>query len=717
MIIVSDEQILHNQQLFLQRLKEGSGAILESSYLSKTFPKYEREYNRTYPYVVKIPKSIKELAQGDFEPAYEIIVKEPFKGSFCNIWFGDSAKGVNLHCGYVDGNSSQPSKYVLGDNNVHMILAGATGQGKSVALNSIIFGFCLEYAPWEVDLTLCDAKIVEFKSYAKQTPMPHIRRIAATNDTDYILSVLELLKDEMTLLNSAFTKAGVKKIEDFREATGLCLPQHIIVVDEYQALVQSSKKDASKLADLIDAFARLGRNTGYHIILASQEISSDIDKGTLANIKLRACLGCSGDVSDKVLGNSAAKMNYGQKGRLIINDNPVESNNEQYNCNIVVPFMPDSERVSLGEEIIRKAKDISYESVLSFFDAEAPLMEEEYQSYLNSFEKKNRIILGPPSYVTNEAEQILALDLTGKDIENLLVLTSGNNNNIRYFKTLMGNVKRFPDVQNLIICLDDIFVEKGNANQYAAGKLFNTDNNFASNTTLSIASTTLFRRWISVEIDEAVFGNQIMNNNNYDEYFYEIIPKGSEEDTEINRQRFSAGMYLVSTNVNLQRLISVDTVNQSDKKVDFNKRCAIELARVIHAYRIYHSESTQITIDNFPPIFVWILGLDKMQGIGRDTKNAYINKLKTLLLDCSRYNIRFILFSNKLEDIQDITNGIRWCIIDDVAERERNRIKGIPTDDYPRNVGPLLAMLTDQLSSKNKIRKFKKMQLAGEFLL
>ena len=241
MIRLSNEDIKHNHEKYLQAYKSASASFLESAYIKKTFPLLESESNRTYPYQVKLPKSLPELLHGDFEPSKIITVNEPFQGLYSNIWFGDASSRCTLRCGYVDGNSSKLCQQTIGAEDIHMVLGGATGQGKSVTLNSIIFGFCMEFAPWEVDLTLCDAKIVEFKSYALQHPLPHIRRIAATEDADYIISVLDTLRAEMQLWNSIFPIAGVKKIDDFRKKTGLCILQHIIVIDEFQYLGKANK--------------------------------------------------------------------------------------------------------------------------------------------------------------------------------------------------------------------------------------------------------------------------------------------------------------------------------------------------------------------------------------------------------------------------------------------------------------------------------------------
>ena len=162
MIRISNEDILTQTELCAKAIKAGIGALPEEKFLRKSFPILAERAKRTYPYQVKIPKSVKEMADGDFEPAQVITINEPIIGPYGPMWFGDSTGGIALRCGYKDGDSRYINDVVLGDENIHGIMGGATGQGKSVTLNSILYGICYEYAPWEVKLTLSDAKIVEF---------------------------------------------------------------------------------------------------------------------------------------------------------------------------------------------------------------------------------------------------------------------------------------------------------------------------------------------------------------------------------------------------------------------------------------------------------------------------------------------------------------------------------------------------------------------------
>lgn len=704
MIRLSNEDIKHNHEKYLQAYKSASASFLESAYIKKTFPLLESESNRTYPYQVKLPKSLPELLHGDFEPSKIITVNEPFQGLYSNIWFGDASSRCTLRCGYVDGNSSKLCQQTIGAEDIHMVLGGATGQGKSVTLNSIIFGFCMEFAPWEVDLTLCDAKIVEFKSYALQHPLPHIRRIAATEDADYIISVLDTLRAEMQLWNSIFPIAGVKKIDDFRKKTGLCIPQHIIVIDEFQTLFKNAKKKLNTILDIITAFAKLGRSTGFHLLLASQELGSDIPKDVLANISIRAAMGCDANVSEMILGNDEAKYNKGKRGKLIINRETAKG--KEANVQIRVPFMPDDERLALGQNIIDNANKIGYSTVLSFYDAEASIDEKEYANYLRQFDASNlRLLLGEPSYV-KEGEQIVPLNFNGKEMENLLVLTPTLSNQERYFKMLKENVKRYPKLQHMVISLSEVFTENCNAQEIASNNMFSDKKSF-DNDVLDMSFTLIARRKLCVAIDRLIFNNDNLNGNETDFYFK--FEKGSDFDTELNRKRFAAGLYLLGNDTDLIKSFGLDKISITEERV---KKIINTVAVAITTTNLYGCGNTMLDKTKLPPIFVWLLGMNRMIGLGRDTRNQNVQIFKKWLQDCTEYGIRYIIFTNTMEDVTDLRGGLRWAIVDNASAKDLATLR--IADDFPDMVSSNLGVLVDLLAVNDKCIKFKKMRLENE---
>lgn len=711
MLKVGDDDIATNHYLYINSYKtSASASFLEDKFIEKSFPKIEQTYKRSYPYDILLPKSLDEMIKGDFSPERIIRITEPIKGLYSDIWFGDSSTGVALRGGYIDGDSRKICKQRLDDADIHMVLGGSTGQGKSVTLNAFIFGLCLEYAPWEIALTLCDAKIVEFKSYALQTPMPHIKNIAATGDVDYLLSVLESLSTEMMRLNSVFTKAGVKNIKDFRKKTGLCLPQNIIVIDEFQTMFKMAGKKKNKVEEILDSFARLGRNTGYHLLLASQELGSEISSATLANIKVRAAVGCTGAISEKILGNDGAKNNFGKKGYLLFNTN-AEGHSKAENVLVRVPYMPDSQRLQIGEHIIKTGELFKYKRPMSFYDEEKTIEESEHLQYLKSFPLDNdSIILGEPSFVMDGDEKLVRLKFDRKDVENICVLTSGNKNIKRYFGMLRDNMRiHNRKEQHIVIAADSIFADDCNAKEVATPRMYTESKIFESDM-LNIAFSLINRRKVCIQIDKAIFENGTTYDASFDEIFYAYFDHNSKFDTELNKLRSYVFDGLLKSDSNIQGMYPTDRVKDDNYVM-------AQLRIILETFETYNSINSQLKVDDMPPIYVWLLGANKIIGLGRDSKSSNVSRLKKAMQDCTQFNIRFIMFTPTMEDIENLLSGIRWFIVDSVQQREIAKIKA--QEDFPEQVAGVLGVLYDTLSAdvNHKCIKFKKMVLDGELIV
>lgn len=712
MIKIDDEDIKSNHALFLKAYKDAVNVPLtQEGFMRKTFPKLAEKANRTYPYEVRIPKSISEMLAGDFEPARIITVTKPMQGPWSPIWFGDATDGVYLRAGYVDGNSSLVSDQRLDDATIHMILGGSTGQGKSVTLNSIIYGLCSEYAPWEVSLALCDAKIVEFKAYALETPLPHIRSIAATGDSDYLVSVLQSVLDEMNKLQSVFALAGAQKISEFREKTGLCFPQHIIIIDEFQTMFMNAKKRKNEIAEILNKIIRLGRNAGYHLILASQELGSDITPEMISNIQVRAAMGClTGNVSEKILGNDGAVAYVGKKGHMLYNTNP-ESHNKADNVHVRVPYMPKKMMHELAFGIIGKGKEFGFTEPISFYDETAQILEKDYRGFLQQFRQtSNRLLLGEPSYVMEGDEQVVSIDFTGDDIENLCVLTNNSNNFQRYFKMLKTNLDLYDNsVQSLLVCLDKMYDKWGAAQ--LKGLKFRDDKRDFNNSCLRLSFDLVTRRKLMLEIDNIVFTPDF-NTEIVPDGFYDVFEKGSEYDTATTRGRYRVAMGLIFNDPNFKESYCVSSKGNAGQQEDWARR---EVHTIIKSYFSYGCSNSRISKSNFQKIFVWVLGIDKMLGLVRDPKVANKNRMKKMLQDSTDVEIRYVLFTSTTEDLEEIViSAIRWVICDNVATRELNRIKA--NEDYPEQVGPVLGVLYSK-GATPPCRKFKKMTLDGELLI
>lgn len=319
------------------------------------------------------------------------------------MWFNTTMKGINIRLGYDKGDSALPSAIELGDDVVHMMLGGATGAGKSVALNTVICNLLIEYPPWELDIYLGDFKKVEGARYANRMSTPHMKIVAATGSTEFILSLYRELIKEMNDRQALFVKVGVQKIEDFRKKFGLVMPRVLLIVDEFtqmyenikasEALGNDSAADDKRAVDsALSDIARLGRSMGIHMCLSSQQLDN-LDSGVANQFKAGATLKAPPAVSTSLIGNDAGATIRG-KGKGYYNCNKAA---KAYADNVLVriPFLNSEQseadaaagKLTNLHEILKCAVDnaeaLNYRKGLVFYDEDAPIPAQKYLDAVN----------------------------------------------------------------------------------------------------------------------------------------------------------------------------------------------------------------------------------------------------------------------------------------------------------------------------------------------
>lgn len=708
MLNIADSDIIEQTGVILNAMHNSKvGTIAGDEFQRHSFPLLESMHPRTYPYEVRIPKSLQEMSQGDFEPARVITIEKPFKGPYSDMWFGDATKGVSLLCGYINGDNRYVCDTPLGDDAVHGIMVGATGQGKSVTLNSIIYNACTLYAPWELHLTLSDAKIVEFKSIALNNPMPHIETVAATGDVDYLYSVLLEKHAEMELVNSIFTVAAktfgkeVKKIADFRKVTGLMLPQNLLIFDEFQAMFSNAKKLSGKIAAELDSFARLGRNAGYHLLLTSQELGTDIPKATLANIRFRGAMGCEPDVSKTILGNPNAANNLGRKGKMIINLNSAKEHNESDNINVSVPYI-DPQTGEIAKVLIETGRQMGVAQHLNFYDEQKIEHPDEFKEFLAKQPINAGVLyFGEPSFLTDEPTNRLVLKFSNEENNNIMVLSAMQLDIMRHFIALKENVLRH-GTPNVVLCGAHLYEEYG-AHELAP-QLFFEDKDYEHSQALTVARSLIYRRIMCLLTDSYIFekGNTSADVSVIEEMFYAKIEHGSKYDTELNKLRFFVMKNLMNSDPILVNAYS----NLSDEgKLN-------TLHATIKTFEAYGAIDSHLTKDMVPQLTVWMLGFDKLLGFGIMQKSNNMKDFKQMLIDCGSANIRFFMFGTSFAEFTDLRELMHWYILDHPVPTDITKIN--KDDNYPERVSGPLAVVYDIKDKQFGCKKFKKLFFDGE---
>jgi hypothetical protein len=284
------------------------------------------------------------------------------------IWFNTTINGINLRPGLKDEEWSSPTAITLGDDAVHSLVAGRTGSGKSVFLNSIIFSLLTEYSPWELDLYLADFKKVEFSRYLSKCDVPHIKAIAATSEIRYVLSLLNYLANCMSARQNFFAYIGQQKLSEVREKYQIVLPRVLLIVDEFQQLfLEATSREEMQISELLTSITKLGRATGFHLMFASQEMSGTMSHSAFANFKVRFALACDIEVSSRILGNSAAAK-LDKKGMVLANIGATKEDNNQL---FKVPFVSEEYFYTYLQDITNYGEKAKYNSVHKFYQEDS----------------------------------------------------------------------------------------------------------------------------------------------------------------------------------------------------------------------------------------------------------------------------------------------------------------------------------------------------------
>ena len=676
--------------------------IFYDDYLRKALAPEMKKVKLKEPKIIKIPKDMDSLLKRDFEPAREIKITEYPVIDNIPFWTGDSTKGVTIQIGYENGDSRFPCSIEFSDKLIHGILAGATGMGKSVALDAVIYGIMTKYAPWEVCLTLADAKIVSFKTLADKG-FPHIQSIAATEDVDYLISVLEYKYDEMKKMNSVLTNSGTgaKNIEELREFTGLCFPQNIIIVDEFQAMFKGAGKKASKLQALLDGFGRLGRNTGYHILLTSQELSSDV-KPIMGNIKIRMALGCSASVSEQILSNDAART-LKQKGRLIMNTEPFEANNKEFNVEYRVPWLdPKRSAVLLNKVIPALGKQFGFSYNLNFYDDYDIVFEKKYPDYIRQFPRDNNTVyLGEPCYYCDEANKIYKIKLKGKSLENFIILNHVESNQVRFAKMLKENFLMHKGITHFVFYNDEDVYNAMGLKELGG---MQEEMRSADLPLYKLVIKDISQKRIMCDVDSKVFTNQI-NSEESDSIFQSVLKTNPKLNSSANRSRV---FYIIQE---LQKPENSATFGLNGLSGDKLKNALINASYVIlMKYAKYGFLEKQITRKTMPIQYNWMIGINKMLGIGRDTKTKFQEELKKACQDSSLYNVRFILITDTASDMNFLKECARYVIMSETKSKDLRNVGA--EEAFPKEISNVLGVVYDR--DLDECFKFKKMFLEGE---
>ena len=177
----------------------------------------------------------------------------------------------------------------------HLLVAGTTGSGKSVLLNTIIVSLIMRFNPDDLKFILVDPKMLEFSLYSG---IPNLVTDVVTSSKGAI-DVLRWAVEEMMRRYQAMKKVKSKNLDDFIEKTGEKIPRIIVVIDEFADLMVTSAK---KVEEYVMRLSQMARAAGIHLILTTQRPSTDVVTGIIkSNLPARIALRVSDKVNSRVI--------------------------------------------------------------------------------------------------------------------------------------------------------------------------------------------------------------------------------------------------------------------------------------------------------------------------------------------------------------------------------------------------------------------------------
>ena len=195
----------------------------------------------------------------------------------------------------------------------HLLIAGTTGSGKSVCINTIITSLLYKHSPENCKLILIDPKMLELSSYEG---IPHLLSPVIT-DAKKATSALSWTVKEMENRYKLMSSEGVRNIDGYNQKHKLKMPYIVVVVDEMSDLMLISSREIESYVQKLSAMARAA---GIHIIMATQRPSVDVITGTIkANFPTRISFQVSSKIDSKtILGEQGAEQLLGKGDMLFM---------------------------------------------------------------------------------------------------------------------------------------------------------------------------------------------------------------------------------------------------------------------------------------------------------------------------------------------------------------------------------------------------------------
>ena len=251
-------------------------------------------------------------------------------------------------------------KPIVGDlaSMPHLLIAGTTGSGKSVCINTIILSLLFRHTPEICKFILIDPKMLELSTYEG---VPHLLCPVIT-EAKKAASVLGWVVKEMESRYRLMTREGVRNINSYNNKHKLPMPYIVVVVDEMSDLMLVAGKE---IENYIQKLSQMARAAGIHIIMATQRPSVDVITGTIkANFPTRISFQVTSKIDSRtILGEQGAEQLLG-KGDMLY----MSSASANRIVRIHAPFVSDNEIEEINNFLRSQAEPDYVDEILNFAD-------------------------------------------------------------------------------------------------------------------------------------------------------------------------------------------------------------------------------------------------------------------------------------------------------------------------------------------------------------
>jgi len=238
----------------------------------------------------------------------------------------------------------------------HLLIAGTTGSGKSVCINTIILSLLYRHTPDKCKFILIDPKMLELSTYEG---IPHLLCPVIT-EAKKAASVLGWVVKEMESRYKLMTREGVRNIDGYNSKHKLSMPYIVVIVDEMSDLMLVAGKE---IENYIQKLSQMARAAGIHIIMATQRPSVDVITGTIkANFPTRISFQVTSKIDSRtILGEQGAEQLLG-KGDMLF----MSSANRM--IRIHAPFVSEGEIEKINNFIRSQSEPNYVDEILNFAD-------------------------------------------------------------------------------------------------------------------------------------------------------------------------------------------------------------------------------------------------------------------------------------------------------------------------------------------------------------